>query len=88
MIKTIYECDRCGHTQNDEKQMWWVEVTCYPHGGSAQYNARKSQKLWCRACADRYQLVTTPFPSEPNAPPLVTFEEQIRAIVREEMEAT
>lgn len=89
MITTIYKCDRCGHEQADEKSMWHVETLSYYCGGGSQsYPSHRNVALWCRKCADEFQLVTTPRPTpDVPVPPVVSLEDQIREIVRTEIEA-
>ena len=85
-IITTYTCDRCGHKQTTPEQMWNVGISRNafgsPYPGSSVFN-----QLWCRACCDQFQIVTVPAPTKalPD-PPLMTLEEKIREIMRDEIE--
>lgn len=85
MITTEYECDSCGHTQDDDVQMWIVLVTFTPYNKSHSHAGRHTtkSKLWCRKCVIKNGLIiTTTKPNDPP-PPLVTLEDLVREIAEE-----
>ena len=91
MITTIYKCDRCKKEQTVPKQMWEIGIRYRSAGGleSADYAYRvKECRLWCRSCCDDLQIINA-LRQEPDkpVPAVVTFEEQLREIIREEIEA-
>lgn len=94
MIIITYTCDKCGHSQHNEDQMWNVGIAIDHRGydgyRGSDWQSKKfqAQQLWCRKCIENIGLVTPkPQPKEYVAPNL-TFEDMLRAIVREEVEAT
>jgi len=89
MIKTAYICDRCKHEQEKPEQMWNVAVLAehFPDTPRANtYDAFISAQLWCRKCCEEmkiYPIVSRKKEEEPLPP---TLEDQIREIVRDEVE--
>ena len=89
-IVTTYTCDRCGHKQIKPEQMWEVCIryrhydTSYGSSGSD-----RNKQLWCRACCDALQIISNPPPEKPTETPtpIMTLEDQIREVMREEIEA-
>ena len=88
-IVTKYICDHCGNSQDNHGQMWSIGliVECKP----VLYDRGeliKIQRLWCRSCCDKYNLIKEPQvkPMQP-LPPRISFEDKVREIVREEIEA-
>jgi hypothetical protein len=90
-IRTIYKCDCCGHEQDNNDQMWCVElfVSHYPgRGYGTSYPAVRV--LWCRKCINKFALLDRlaehslnkqPEPHESQRP---TIEDIFREIAREE----
>ena len=88
MIVTTYTCDRCGHSQTGEGNLWTVRVQVGP-GVNHQFNHYDGNKLlWCRPCIEFFNNLLSLFrdakPS-PDAPPPPTIDDMIREIVREEL---
>jgi len=92
-------CDRCKKEITNPEQIWLVQILILNestartnrYGASfynqASGNAKKQE--WCRRCADELNLVGmayTPPKDEPTtkAP---TFEDQLRQIIRNEIDA-
>lgn len=91
MILVTYKCDRCGHEQANDKQMWniGVKVTHAPRAAIFGPWETTGMKMWCRKCIDTLQLFGFPRDlkkGEPQ-PAVVTLEDQIREIIREEVQA-
>lgn len=89
-VKTDYICDRCGRTQEKSDQFWVVGITIrsYDRPGYAERPSFTAQ--WCRSCMETVELLGTYIielkkPDDPAPPTPLTFEEQIREIVREEI---
>jgi len=86
-IKTTYTCDRCGHTQDNDKQMWKLLVSLAHHGNEHNYSTTKQEVLWCRSCVEKYGFL--PIPSEKEKPdvppPAPTIEDMILEIVASAM---
>lgn len=82
-VNTTYVCDRCGHTQTKDEQMWNVGIF---YGHVHNTSEMKKPSLWCRKCCDELQIISTPTAAA-SEPPLVvlTLEDKIREIVREEI---
>lgn len=85
MITTTYKCDRCGHEQNTNDQMWTIKVFIDHHGHDSQWSFNKINVLWCRACVDEVGFLGKP--STPNVQEATrgTLEDSFREIVREEI---
>ena len=89
-ITTTYTCDRCGHEQKDNKQMWDILIA-FRHNENSVMRASvyegDKKALWCRACAAKFPILASfaPKPLEGTAAP--TLEETIREIIREELES-
>jgi hypothetical protein len=85
MIVTTYTCDKCGHLQENDEQMWDVEIAC-SHRPSTYTRRRVVKKaLWCRPCVVQYHLLPAAKEDKPAPTPPPTFEDMIREIVQEEM---
>ena len=85
MIVTKYTCDRCGHTQNTNDQMWSVGVFAWI-GWRRESTAPRKECLWCHDCCVQYGLLPTS-PTE-TVQPLAqetSLEDIIRGIVKQEM---
>lgn len=88
-ITTTFKCDRCGHEQLTGVQMWHVAVVCvhFPEVPKATLWPGKVP-LWCRACCEQIGLlVREALPKDAAPPHPPTFEDQIRAIIQEEIES-
>jgi hypothetical protein len=92
MIVTTYTCDNCGHAQTTDDQMWQVGIAIeHSHNYGYSYaswtnRAFQHQQLWCRKCVDKTGLLTPALKSaEIVAAPTPTFEDMLRAIIREEI---
>jgi hypothetical protein len=90
VITTTYKCDRCGAEQTNPEQMWNVGISC-KHADSSygmMFDTPHHQELWCRKCCDELQIIGRPIVHKDQpAAPMVTLEEMIREIMREEIEA-
>lgn len=83
-----YTCDKCGHTQDTEDQMWETGVLLRHTGGRHIYSSNFTpsfEQLWCRKCIVSVGLLAPSIKkeSEPTTPP--TLEDMIRDIVSEEI---
>ena len=89
MITTIYQCDRCGHEQSNDTQMWSIAIAVEHRAHIYNATSFRAQKYWCRACGDKFNLVVDPPKPSTGEPqkPEVTFEDKLREIIREEIEA-
>jgi hypothetical protein len=95
-VTTTYTCDRCGHKQDEEEQLWTVAVAIR-HGTNIPHNcfdSPRSSALWCRRCAEDMGLLIFSEARKNKGeklPEPMTLEEQIgeviRTIVREELYA-
>ena len=91
MIITTYTCDKCGHAQDKNDQMWNIGVVI-GHDASIYYGNRTPNpvQLWCRDCIEGLGLLP-PGGGAKDAPPLPdpppTLEDMIREIVRQETAA-
>ena len=83
MIITTYQCDRCGTKEAKPDQMWRVGVLCYHVDSQPGPLYTFPAQLWCRPCADLYQLISPPKVVPDNVTPVVTLEDKLREIVRE-----
>lgn len=87
MIITKYVCDRCGHEQDTDEQMWAVGIMCdYRLSNSYARADVKHKAMWCRTCTDTLNLtpvqkaaIDAPEPAPPS------IEDILREIVREEI---
>ena len=89
MITTIYKCDKCGHEQETNDQMWNIGVSVSHHGSQiGRYETPRGKEMWCRKCIEKLGLLPAhggkpQKPDEPkSAPP--SLEDMVREIVREE----
>ena len=93
MITTTYKCDRCGHEQNDNKQMWEVAVSVQHLDSTTRVKREfhylsKHTPIWCRACIDALGLLSGWKPLEDASQTVApTLEDQIREVIRDEIEA-
>lgn len=80
-IVTTYTCDKCGHSQKTDEQMWHIGVAV-SHRQSLRDTTPAVTALWCRACVVNIGLFPTAAPAgEPRYKPQPTLEEMIREIV-------
>lgn len=85
MIKTTYICDVCARAQPTHEQFWGVELKTYHFGGHPPHST-KSYGL-CRACMERLHLLPNVHPEVTPLPTKPTFEELVRRLIVEEIEA-
>lgn len=89
MIITKYECDNCKKVQDTAEQMWNIGYVCDLVGSGYYYTAQgkdiKSKSMWCRACCDKYHIVTPPPKAKENEQPIqeATLGEKLQAIIGE-----
>ena len=92
-IVTTYTCDKCGHAQDDiekPKQLWEIGILVREKKSKNvfQYSqAPKSTNLWCRSCVQKLGLLPQEKTTPPTPTPTPTFEDMIREIIQEEIEA-
>lgn len=91
-IVTTYTCDKCGHHQTKNDQMWGIGVVLQ-HGmevSNSRYSTSlipQAKGLWCRKCIESIGLLCeAPKPDDKDAPPPPTLEDMIREIVQNELE--
>lgn len=87
MIKTTYICDKCKAQQDTSDQMWNIAVRCThsPYSYVAtDYQQPTMRALWCRKCADEFQLIATRRDILPEAKP--GLEDLLRELIREEIQ--
>lgn len=84
MITTTYKCDKCGHTQDTDLNMWTLSIhtTCVnPY--NPPFAARSV--LWCRSCVLPTQLIYTRDghdDAEGKPIPEPSFEELLKDLLR------
>ena len=89
MIKTTYTCDRCGHTRETGDQMWYVRVVISQFHASSRVSGASVEKLWCRECVEGFGHLPQSVPTTPPPPTKEeSFEDMLRAIVRDEIDNT
>ena len=94
MIVTTYTCDKCKHSQEDSnkpRQLWEIGILLREkkEGSYSQYSqAPKATHLWCRSCVQKLGLLPQEKTTPPTPTPTPTFEEMIREIIQEELEAS
>ena len=92
MIVTTYTCDNCGHSQTTREQMWrWKIQLCSeepPMYGHSNYPVGEREALWCRGCVEKVGLLASAADKEPEDVKArePSFEELLRAIVRDELQ--
>jgi hypothetical protein len=88
MIKTEYSCDLC-KTKVGKNDLWTMGVVLIngAHDTVSGYHfSNWKTKHACRSCVERMGLLpVVETKDEPKPPEPPTFEELVRAIVREEM---
>lgn len=93
MITVIYTCDRCGSAYPTDDKMWNVGIAVENRSSPGYYNRDwltnkfQHQQLWCEICINQVRL-KAPQPRSTTEPTPPTFEDILRAIVREEVEIT
>jgi hypothetical protein len=93
MITVTYKCDRCGHEQDKNIQMWEVAVSVQHLDGNARIKREfrwlpANTTIWCRKCCNEVGLIGKWEPPK-DSPQITapTLEDQIREVIREEIEA-
>ena len=86
-ITISYICDRCGHIQYNDKQMWKLLVSLVHHGLQHNYSTTQREVLWCRTCVEGLGLLSIPKKEENTDVPIppITIEDMIREIVASAM---
>lgn len=89
-ITTEYKCDKCGHTQENPKEMWEVAITRRALDApsmNAGLTRQPLSQMWCRACMELVHILppTGDRIKLKELPPEPTLEELVREIVREEI---
>ncbi len=90
MIKTQYVCDKC-KTEVQRDDLWTMNI-CVEHGPQSYISSYASitvqrQKHWCRTCVEGVGLLPKVLAPKNEVVTEPTFEELIRRICREELEA-
>lgn len=84
-VETKWVCDRCGHTQPTNEQMWNVAVAAKSIDSSAW--SYQSSAMWCRNCMIRIGVLppAVHIPAQMKAAPEspLTLEQQLRKIIGE-----
>lgn len=87
MIKTIITCDRCGKDISGQAEQKWhvrVQYACdkelYMGGASSSKEVH-----WCRECLECTGLIPIIKNKDIPAAKMLSFEDMVREIVREEM---
>ena len=92
-IITAYVCDRCGHSQPTDDQMWQVGVACHTtrstvYSLASDYRTFQSTRMWCRGCCETVGVLPPAGPRKGEmAMAQPSFEDIVRDIIREEIEA-
>jgi hypothetical protein len=87
-IETKYICDKCGHTQATNNQMWHI---CIGHGhAEGNYDPayyKTHQQLWCRKCIEKVGILCGDANPKEQTPPQLppSLEDIMREIMREEI---
>ena len=83
-VKTTYTCDRCGHSQETNEQLW--TLTASLNSFLLTYSTTKKSALWCRNCVEQFGLLPI-IEKEKNKviEPGPTLEDLLRAIIRSEI---
>jgi hypothetical protein len=85
-VAVTYKCDRCGHEQETENQMWKVRLA-YGYFGYETHFDDKYEKDWCRDCMAEFGLlINMPETRHPIVPP-PTLDDFLRELVRDEIKA-
>lgn len=81
-VKITYICDKCGHVQDTEQQMWKLQVSLTHFSASLNYSTTKREGLWCRPCIEALGLLPIPGKTPPALPtPNLSLEDIVREIV-------
>lgn len=79
-----YTCDKCGHEQPTDEQMWILGVgyrSVRKYGGYGANDWSSREQMWCRRCLEDVGLVPIAHKRiDPPAPPPPTFEDLVRQI--------
>ena len=92
-IITAYVCDRCGHSQPSDHQMWQVGIACHAtrtsgYSSSLDYKAFQATRMWCRGCCEAVGVLPPHAPRKAEtATAQPSFEDIVRDMIREEIEA-
>lgn len=90
MIITTYTCDKCGHEQTNDNQMWNIGVAIHHQAHDSRYAYSREpmvKGLWCRPCIESIGLLCpAPKPDDKDVKPAPTLEDMIREIVANEVE--
>ena len=90
-VKTQYICDRCGHSQENNNQMWDFEMNLYNSESRSRGKHRCTTVMWCRTCVEHFGwLPRNPEKQKENPLPIPTpsLEDLIREIVKDELSNT
>lgn len=86
-IKTTWTCDRCGHTQDNDDQMWNVGIAV--NAVRVPLSVNQHKQLWCRKCVVGIGLLPPATISKGVEPPAApTFDDLLRDIIREEIDTS
>jgi len=91
VIVTTYTCDKCRHSQEGSEQMWDIGITVIHRPQPTRYSYSREpveKALWCRKCVESLGLLPAEKTDPPTSTPTPTFEDMIREIIQEEIEAS
>ena len=90
MLRTIWECDCCNKSQDENKPPMFKVAVCFQDTCERHYPSRtiesypKKEALWCEECIARHGLKFIKSVAPPVPPP--TIEEILREIMRDEIQ--
>ena len=88
--RIIYTCDNCAAETEIGTSMWAVQVSVknlsLPLSLPSSFPTIQKCKQWCRPCLEQIHLLPPVKTPVEKLPPPLTFEETLRAIIREEVE--
>jgi hypothetical protein len=85
VIKTTRFCDKCDNEVAPKEQLWIIRIERRLERGHDYSTPVLPDKHLCRPCMEELHILpaTAPDKPKPDEPP--TFEQLIRAVVREEL---
>lgn len=88
MRTVIYECDKCGHEQqNDDEGMYKIELRVATFTYSSPLTGLPKQTvLWCARCTQQVGFVKTPKLPKEEQPKPITIDDLIKDMVIDALE--
>ena len=85
-VEIRYICDKCGHIQSTDVQMWGIGVALRWNNAPFGDSDVQRKALWCRSCVEGIGLlVSKPSSGAQPTSPEPTLEDMIREIIRSEV---